>query len=64
MDRKIFLLMLPQELIWRGNIGRIDAQEFGAAETRRNHDRRDADPQRPVQPAGRLDPHGLVPLRV
>jgi len=24
MDRKIFLLMLPQELIWRGNIGRID----------------------------------------
>ena len=36
------------------NIGRIDAQEFGAAETRRNHDRRDADPQRPVQPAGRL----------
>ena len=46
------------------NIGRIDAQEFGAAETRRNHDRRDADPQRPVQPAGRLDPHGLVPLRV
>ena len=46
------------------NIGRIDAQEFGTAETRRNHDRRDADPQRPVQPAGRLDPHGLVSLRV